>query len=843
MGAAGRIRIATHIEVTWLDDGTAMHVCPNCGEHGAAARLLDIDYRPPDAAYHFILHICPHCTARFVDNPETMDYSSDELIEIGWNIYQVQLGAGLWPISAPLSRIDKPAGARVLEIGGAFGFGLDFCVRAKGWRGEGYDPSPLALFGARELGLDISQTYFGEAELARGPWDVVLATELIEHLADPPAFFRLMRAALAADGVLMLTTPDAEVITPGLDNGSLLPLLSPGAHLVLQTAASLRAALMAAGFAHVIVERSAMSLKAYASAAPFALIDDAAASRAMYREYLVARSAGTDMMSDMRLGYAGRAVFEAANDGDLIAGERAWQALLPAVQTRFGIDLTALGDQPDLVPPRDLAGLARVMPLGLGIILFGRAMHLAASLVCRAGLLPMLLHAEAAIRRLQDALGARSLCDALSDDVGRAIRAEILLCRAEAGDAETVDGLVGLGDVTLGWRGLVALVNAGRIDLAADLKARMLGDFPPDDVTGDLRRNILLSLANFTLAPGGDSALTFHYAGALRRIGHQADQIILAAFTRLVNAGRYDEARAAAQTHGIDRLAIEAGSGVAGADARLAFVMLELGAGDPAVVPARLASLAIEPARRRALLLEAFIRLVNAARHDDARVYLRDHDIAGMAGRHGGVVARDAMLALFTFELTAGDPAAIPVLLAGLDVEPAQRHMLLLEAFIRLVNAERYNEARALADAHDLSQVASQAEGERGQNAALALLLLELATGDPALIPARLAGLEIAPERRDELLLEAFIRLVNASRFAEAWDYAARHEVPILQTAPMGVVGDDAAIALAVLDLACGDPADVPRRFAGRAGISYRQRPLEMAAFTGLVTQGRLDAA
>ena len=119
--------------------------------HGASARIaarrgpcgqyLEIDYRPPDAAHRFVLQICPHCTARFVDNTETMDYATDELIEIGWNVYQVQLGAGVWPISAPLTRVDKPEGARLLEIGGAYGFGLDFGIRARGWQGEGYDPS------------------------------------------------------------------------------------------------------------------------------------------------------------------------------------------------------------------------------------------------------------------------------------------------------------------------------------------------------------------------------------------------------------------------------------------------------------------------------------------------------------------------------------------------------------------------------------------------------------------------------------------------------------------------------------------------------------------------------
>lgn len=166
MGAGGKIRIAAHIEVEWLETQFAPAVCPNCGTAAPVRRYLDIDYRPPEAAHRFVLQICQHCTVRFVDNTETMDYSDEGLIGIGWHAYQVQLGAGIWPISAPLTRIQKPVGARVLEIGGAYGFGLDFCIQARGWRGEGYDPSPLTGFGARELGLTIHPDYFEEKDLS-----------------------------------------------------------------------------------------------------------------------------------------------------------------------------------------------------------------------------------------------------------------------------------------------------------------------------------------------------------------------------------------------------------------------------------------------------------------------------------------------------------------------------------------------------------------------------------------------------------------------------------------------------------------------------------------------------
>ena len=132
MNETAKTRIATHIEIAWGEGLSAPVTCPNCGAHGPAQALLGIDYTPPGKHYRFNLLVCPACAVRFTDNAESMDYGTDELIELGWLVYQVQLGAGVWPISSPLTRVPKPPGATMLEIGGAFGFGLDFGARAAG---------------------------------------------------------------------------------------------------------------------------------------------------------------------------------------------------------------------------------------------------------------------------------------------------------------------------------------------------------------------------------------------------------------------------------------------------------------------------------------------------------------------------------------------------------------------------------------------------------------------------------------------------------------------------------------------------------------------------------------
>jgi SAM-dependent methyltransferase len=838
MAAARKIQVTAHIEVEWLQGQTAQATCPNCGYTGEVTQVLATNYTPPGQALRFIQHLCPRCSVRFVDDMHTMDYEGEHLIELGWHSHQAQIGAGIWPITAPLTRLRKPAGTRVLEIGGAYGFALDFCEQIYGWKGEGFDPSPLAACGARELGLNIRKDYFTEVNLAEGPWNVIVATEVVEHIPNPPDFLRLLRAALADDGILVLTTPDAECITPKLAIADLPAILAPDAHLVLQTAQSLEHVLRETGFTQITIRREGMTLIAYASPSPFTLIEDFAAGHDAYRRYLAKRAALTVPGCDTQLGFAGRALFEAVNASDWDMAQTAWTALRAGVSARFGYELETLNALPPGCAEADLAGLIQKIPLGLGIILFSRALWRLNQGESRAALHPLFGLAQQAIAALRNALAKRSLVDGLAANIADLAAVELLLCAAEAAEPESVAGLLERGDVLTGWRGFVALVNAGAFALAAELKDKLLPDLPGEDIPAGLRHDALLSLANFYLAPGADAALAFPVAEAL---GEECRDVILGGFTRLVNASRYEEALAAARRYGIAALA--GGAGGTARDARLAQIVLDLAVGDPAEVPARLLGLEIEPERRDVLLLEAFIRLVNASRYDEALDFIAAHDVSTLAARVGGEVAKNTALARMVLDLAAGDPAEIPARLQGLEIAPERRDTLLLEAFIRLVNASRYDEALDFIAAHDVSTLAARVGGEVANNTALARMVLDVAAGDPAEIPVRLLGLEIESERRDVLLLEAFIRLVNASRYEEALDFIAAHDVSALAVRVGGEVANNTALARMVLDLAAGDPAEIPVRLEGLEIAPERRDALLLEAFIRLVNASRYDEA
>jgi len=113
---------------------------------------------------------------------------------------------------AEILRPRKSAPPHILDIGCAYGTLLAFAVEIYGGRGHCLDVIAYLnpSFAARR-GLRFTK---GNVELApvpwKGPFDVILFTEVLEHLNFYPVpTLRKIRAALARDGRLFLSTPDA----------------------------------------------------------------------------------------------------------------------------------------------------------------------------------------------------------------------------------------------------------------------------------------------------------------------------------------------------------------------------------------------------------------------------------------------------------------------------------------------------------------------------------------------------------------------------------------------------------------------------------------------------------
>jgi SAM-dependent methyltransferase len=500
----------------WLSAESRVIRCLTCARVAEADGVVSVPMQRrrllPDRKA--VLYRCRFCRAGTFLLPRQADYGA-QVAEAALAFY-LQQGAGVWSIASNLLALRRPPGTRLLEIGCGFGFGLDFARRALGWSVQGFDPSPFAAEGRAQLGLPIENRLFGAEADMRGGFDVVLASEFIEHVSDPAAMLAALRRALARGGVLALTTPDMDAALPSTPMGALIPLLSPGYHTALQTRESLERLLQRAGFGQVEVERRGTTLVARAHVDGATRHDAGTADHAIFRRYLADAMAAAQPDGDLWLGLASRAYREALGQADFASATRLWTLLDAASERRYGRPL----DQP-AQPERSLqlAELARHEPLCLGALLLHRGLHLLGEGGRRADAADLFSPAEAASARLRAALQASGNDDADAEMIGWCARAETVLCAAENGDPDTPSRLARLEPSPGGaarlrqisQRAFVALVNAGAYDAAASLVPAVLAPAPPsgsdDTMTDDTALDVLFCAGNLELLRhGGDPA-------------------------------------------------------------------------------------------------------------------------------------------------------------------------------------------------------------------------------------------------------------------------------------------------------------------------------------------------
>ena len=510
------------IELVWLT-GSGEAACPVCGGRAAKPRLLAAPL--PDGRTATLLR-CPACGAGFFHPEPRPDYAAEPAGGGAALAFYLQQGAGIHAIIARFGAWLGAPPRRLLDIGCGFGFGLDFARRMLGWEVRGYDPSPAAAAGRAQLGLPIVPAEF-RPETAEARYDIVLCSELLEHLPDPAGFLAALPRCMADDGVLLLTTPAIEAAQPDTPPGLLLPLLSLGYHLVLQSAESLAALLRRAGFAQVSVQRQGATLLAMAGLGPAPLPADSALPRAAYRGYLRAARAAVAPPGDLWLGLTARAFREAAIAAEDAEADALYAEFAAACRDRFGRDPTT----PAAPAATDLAALAASEPLcGAGVLLH-RGQQAVRRGTPRAEAEPLFHAAIAAADRLRAALNAIGSDDGDAEEVAREARSELLLGAAEQDAPDLPARLEALRPALatppgraerLLRRCFVTLVNRGHRDgarrLAGAVRASLAEPLAgaaaplPDDAL-----DALYCLGTLELQPGGEAARALEPLGALRR--------------------------------------------------------------------------------------------------------------------------------------------------------------------------------------------------------------------------------------------------------------------------------------------------------------------------------------
>ena len=355
--------------IDWAPQPGVDFACPVCRTAGPKRFVLAVPSQlPPHPSLR--LYACDACgSLSFPDVPVPSYASAPGPATASQAAIKFYLEQGAAPdvMVEPLFWLDRQTIHRYAEVGCGFGFGLDFARDALGWSVQGYDPSPAAEAGRELLDLPITPDYLGPATLQDvSPFDLILASEVIEHISDPHAFLTALAPAITPSGWLILTTPNAAGVHPAATPGTLLPLLTPGYHLVLFNAASLTRLLDEHGFTQHYLRATATTLTIVASRQPFAADPHAVLDRELYRAYLQRRLAILDPDLPLAHGLAGRLFKEQVNAGQYRQALETFSHLVASIGQRYGLDL----DDPVQVratisTPQDFYRFANQVPMNL----------------------------------------------------------------------------------------------------------------------------------------------------------------------------------------------------------------------------------------------------------------------------------------------------------------------------------------------------------------------------------------------------------------------------------------------------------------------------------------------
>ena len=207
---------------------------------------------------------CPSCGVGITALPAGFDpsaiYSEDYFRGVRSDGYADYVGSSQVIRSEAVRLIDGltqfgARGGKLLDVGCAYGFFLD--VARQHFDVAGIEICDAAARSCRDRGLDVSTGVVTQAYLrSRGPFDVAVLLDVIEHLPDPYRVLHMLHEGMVTGGRLMVTTGDWGSLMARLA-GTRWRLLTPPQHLFYFHEESLRLLLRRSGFRVLQVVRPA----------------------------------------------------------------------------------------------------------------------------------------------------------------------------------------------------------------------------------------------------------------------------------------------------------------------------------------------------------------------------------------------------------------------------------------------------------------------------------------------------------------------------------------------------------------------------------------------------------
>lgn len=96
----------------------------------------------------------------------------------------------------------------LLDIGAGSGILVEEALKY-GFQAQGIEPSAWLCAKAKENGLPITQGYFPDSSINL-KFDIISMVDVLEHVIDPVSVIKNAYAALKAEGIILITTPDVD---------------------------------------------------------------------------------------------------------------------------------------------------------------------------------------------------------------------------------------------------------------------------------------------------------------------------------------------------------------------------------------------------------------------------------------------------------------------------------------------------------------------------------------------------------------------------------------------------------------------------------------------------------
>ena len=148
------------------------------------------------------------------DNPCIWRHSEETIFAKNGHLLPFQLIKHLPKLRMIQNRFGLNGSLRILDIGIGYGAFLHL-LEQSGYRNiSGMDPFPVSLqISRRHTSANLKE---GKIEDENWPFephsfDVITSFDVIEHLEDPPVFFKRCHQYLKPDGMVMVTTPNRSV--------------------------------------------------------------------------------------------------------------------------------------------------------------------------------------------------------------------------------------------------------------------------------------------------------------------------------------------------------------------------------------------------------------------------------------------------------------------------------------------------------------------------------------------------------------------------------------------------------------------------------------------------------